>query len=119
MRDDALAIFKKEVARDPALVVYLEEKFRETHTGLVEQLLEDADETPFPLDQWAEALRALDRWLDAGGLSLPLADQVGYVSCAAEVGTAGSALTQLPQQVEEMLEAFGCERAVAAEAAEG
>lgn len=119
MQDDALEIFKQEVARDPALVHYLEKKFRETGTGLVERLLAEADETPFPLDQWAEALQALDHWLDSAGLSLPLADQVGYVSCAAEVGTAGSALTQLPQQVEEMLEAFGCERAVSAEAAEG
>ena len=51
-------------------------------------------------------------WLDARSLQLPIEDQLGYICCAGESAGAGANLTHLPPLVADMLEAYGCERAV-------
>lgn len=46
--------------------------------------LSEAGESPYPLRQWLEALHLFDRWLDTRGLSLPIENQISYVSYSAE-----------------------------------
>ncbi len=97
------------VADSPALIAYLEANFADAH--LRDFLLSEAEESPYPLRQWLEALRLFDQWLDTRRLSLPIENQIAYVACSSEGGSAYAALTQLPVQVEEMLEMFGCDEA--------
>lgn len=102
----------KEVAEFPPLVAYLEANFSGNGAYLASHLLTEADEGSFPLRQWVEALYQFDQWLNTRELSLPIEDQIGYVACSAEAGSAYATLTQLPLQVEEMLETYGCDQAV-------
>lgn len=112
MEKSAWEILLNELSASPELVAYVEANFQAGDADLIEHLLAEADEKPFSLHHWVEALRVLDHWLDGRGLELPAAEKIGYVSCAAEAATAGAALTHLPLHVEEMLEDYGCERAV-------
>jgi hypothetical protein len=112
MNDSAPEILINQVAESPALVAYLEANFQGANAHLATDLVSEADESPFPLRQWVEALLVFDQWLEARGLSVPIEDQIGYVTCSAEAGSAYSTLTQLPTQVEEMLENYGCDAAV-------
>jgi hypothetical protein len=102
----------ERVAEFPPLVAYLEAKFRGPDAHLADHLLAEADEKPFPLVQWVEALQRFDQWLETHGLSLPIENQIGYIGCSAEAGSGYATLTQLPLQVEEMLENYGCDDAV-------
>jgi hypothetical protein len=102
----------EEVADSPELLGYLETHFSEPGGGLAVRLIDAADESPFPLRQWLEALLVFDQWLDARGLRLPIEPQIGYVACSAEAGCAYPTLTQLPFQVGEMLEHYGCDEAI-------
>lgn len=101
----------KEAAVQPLLKDYVATHFSGDDAVLLELLFSEAEERPYPLQQWLEALVLVDRWLDQRGLSLPLEDQIGYVACSAEAGTAYATLTQLSVQVSEMLENYGCDAA--------
>lgn len=102
----------EEVADSPELLGYLETHFLEAGEPLARRLVDEADESPFPLRQWLEALLVFDQWLDARGLRLVIELQIGYVACSAEAGSAYPTLTQLPYQVGEMLEHYGCDEAI-------
>ncbi|MDH4444068.1 MAG: hypothetical protein QE267_02955 [Akkermansiaceae bacterium] len=97
------------LADSPTLIAYLEANFADAH--LRDFLLSEAEESPYPLRQWLEALHLFDQWLDTRRLSLPIENQIAYVACSSEGGSAYATLTQLPAQVEEMLEMFGCDEA--------
>lgn len=108
-----IEIFQEQFADSPKLLAYLEANFSGgENVALRGQLLEAADESSFSLRQWVESLRTLQSWLDARSLEMPVADQIGYVSCAGESAGSGSNLTHLPALVADMLETYGCERAV-------
>jgi hypothetical protein len=105
--------FKQQFADSPQLLVLLEAAFSGAENAVARaQLLELADESPFSLRQWVEALHTHSAWLDAHGLHMSLEDQLGYICCAGESASAGAHLTLLPALVEDMLEAYGCERAI-------
>lgn len=113
VEDIGIELFKKQFGDSPKLLAYLEANMSgDAKAAPRRQLLEAADESIFPLRQWIESLRTLQSWLDARGLELPLDDQLGYVCCAAESAVAGANLTQLPVLLADLLEAYGCERAV-------
>lgn len=101
----------KEVISFPALVTYLEANFADTEHNFPDLLLTKAEDSPYPLQQWLEALLLFDQWLHTRGLSLPIPNQIGYIACSAEAGSAYATLTQLPAQVSEMLENYGCDDA--------
>lgn len=82
-------------------------------------LLTAAEESPYPLRQWLEALVLFEQWLVTRRLSLPIANQIGYVACSVEGGSAYATLTQLPVQVCEILENYGCDDAEEAHPASG
>ena len=105
-------IFNEQFADSPQLVVFLEAHFNGIENNSVRrQLLEAVDVGEFSLQQWVESLSIVHSWLDARGLELAMAEQIGYVCCAGEAAGAGASLTHLPSLVAEMLEAYGCERA--------
>ncbi len=108
-----LEILLSEVAESPDLITYVETNFADTEFNLLDLLFTKAEETPYPLRQWLEALLLFDQWLDSRKLILPIANQISYVACSAEAGSAYATLTQLPFQVSEMLENYGCDDAVA------
>jgi hypothetical protein len=112
MKEMGFDLFREQFADSPDTVAFLEANFCDAPAGLIAALLEGADESDFSLREWVEALRVLSHWLDTHGLLLPLSDQIGYVSCASEAAGVGANLTHLPSLVSEMLEAYGCERAV-------
>ena len=101
----------KQAATTPNLEAYVATHFTGADGFHSNLLLSKADENPYPLQQWLEALHLFEQWLDHRGLSLPLENQIGYVACSAEAGSAYSTLTQLPTQVIEMLENYGCDDA--------
>jgi hypothetical protein len=101
----------KEAAVTPLLMNYVATHFSGDDGFLLDLLLSDAEESPYPLQQWLEALLFVDQWLVQCGLSLPLENQIGYVACSAEAGSAYATLTQLSVQVAEMLETYGCDAA--------
>jgi hypothetical protein len=105
-------VFFQQLAHSPANLAFLETQFRDVDPALCNLFVESVDDSSFSLRNWVEALRVLGHWLDARGLSLSLSDQIGYVACATDAAGAGSNLTHLPSLVEEMLETYGCERAV-------
>lgn len=109
MNEMKLDCWIRGVADSPALVAYLEENFLDDN--LPDFLLNEAEESPYPLLQWLEALHLFDQWLEIRGLSLPIKNQIAYVACSSESGSAYATLTQLPAQVEEMLETYGCDEA--------
>jgi hypothetical protein len=102
-----------KVSEAPHLVAYAETKFSGNEAQMAGHLLSEADESPFPIQQWVAALYEFDQWLLARGLTLPIKNQIGYVSCSAEVGSAYATMTQLPLQLIEMLEIYGCDEACA------
>lgn len=112
MKSREINIILQEVAESPALLAYVEAHFTGAGAHLPELLLSEAEDSPYPLSQWLEALQRFDRWLDTRGLSLPLENQISYVGCSAEAGSAYATLTQLPVQVEDMLDNYGCDDAV-------
>ena len=79
---------------------------------LQEMLLQEADESDFSLADWVDSLNVLYHWLEQGGLTLPLQDGLGYVSCAAKSVGSSSALNHLPSLVHDFLDQYGCELAV-------
>ncbi|MGJ8652305.1 MAG: hypothetical protein ACSHX8_03440 [Opitutaceae bacterium] len=106
------ASFLEQFADSPANLAFVEAHFRDAEQAVCDALLECVDESPYSLRDWIEALRKVGHWLDARSLAMELGDQIGYVSCATDSAGAGANLTHLPSLVEEMLEAYGCERAV-------
>lgn len=105
--------FKEQFAGSPQLLSFLEANFSGPDNAEArELLLTTSDESTFSLRQWVEGLRTIRAWLDARGLELPAGDEIGYVCCAGEAAGAGANLTSLPALVSDMLEAYGCERAV-------
>lgn len=106
-------VFKDMFANSPQLVAFLEANFAGPENQAARsRLLEYADESDYSLRHWVESLHTIQSWLDAHGLHMSIDDQIGYVSCAGQAAGAGSNLTVLPAMVEEMLDAYGCERAV-------
>ncbi len=106
-----LEILTTEVAGYPTLINYLEANFAGVECALPELLITKAEESPYPMRQWVEALLVFDQWLVTRRLSLPIANQISYVACSAEGGSAYATLTQLPVQVYDMLETYGCDDA--------
>lgn len=105
--------FKQQFADSPKLLALLEANFSGAENAVARhQLLELTDESAFSLRQWIESFRTMRAWLDARGLHMPIEDELGYICCAAESAGAGANLTHLPSLVADMLEAYGCERAV-------
>ncbi len=104
--------FFNAFADSPANLAFVEAQFKDADPALCDAFLESVDESAFSLSEWIDALRCLGHWLDAHGLAMELSDQVGYVCCASTAVDAGANLTHLPSLVSEMLEAYGCERAV-------
>ena len=101
-----------EFSGSPIALAYLDANFRENDGEAIRRLVASVDESNYSLRQWVESLMVMGQWLDVRGRALPLEDQVGYVCCAAEASAASSTMTHLPDLVGEMLEAYGCERAV-------
>ncbi|MEN8661189.1 MAG: hypothetical protein ACN4GF_10920 [Lentimonas sp.] len=104
--------FFKAFADSPADLAFIEALFQDADQALCDALLEGVDESVFSLPDWVEALRRQAQWLDARELSMELSDQVGYVSCASASAGAGANLTHLPSLLDDMLETYGCDRAV-------
>lgn len=100
------------VQESPSLLAYLDTHFGRVASHLPDLLLTEAEESPYPLCEWLEALHQFDKWLKAHGLILPIENQIGYIACAAQAGAAYANLTQLPAQLAEMLENYGCDEAV-------
>jgi hypothetical protein len=101
----------EQFADTPSVLAYLEAHF----TGaddLQLALLEEVDESDFSLCDWMEALLVLNQWLEERSLKLPISDNVGYVSCAVASAGTGANLSHLPSLVADLLEQYGCERAV-------
>ena len=99
-----------EVADSPTLVAYLEKYFADSQ--LPDLLLRAAEESPYPIRQWLEALDLFEHWLNTRKLSLPVKNQIAYVACSSEGGSAYATLIHLPAQVEDMLENYGCDEAI-------
>lgn len=112
MRHLKLEILINEVAEFPELITYLEANFAGLECELSDLLLTKAEDSPYPRRSWLEALLLFERWLSTRGLSLPIANQMSYIACCAEAGSAYASLTQLPAQVSDMLENYGCDDAV-------
>jgi hypothetical protein len=71
-------------------------------------LVSSIDETPFPIDDWAQAWCVLARYLQAEGSTLALKDQLHYLSCAAEgAAPGGKPYTTLHAAVEEYISTEG------------
>ncbi len=112
MKKLGLDFFVEQFADSPAALVYLESNFSSMQALDQAALLDAVDESDFTLRQWVDALMLLERWLEVRELELPVVDQLGYVCCSAEAAGAGANVTYLPSLVEDMLAAYGCERAV-------
>lgn len=112
MSEEKTSRLWREAGESPAIAAYVEANFSGSSVQSLErQLLEQVDASDFSLREWLDGLVLLTQWLEARGLELGVADQIGYVNCAAEAAGAGSGLSRLPSLVEEMLDDFGCERA--------
>lgn len=111
MKQVEMQSFLEQFADSPANLAFAEALFAEVDATTLNEFLEDVDDSPFSLRDWISALRILGSWLDARKLTLSLQDQIGYVSCAAESAGASANLTELSALVDEMLTAYGCERA--------
>jgi hypothetical protein len=104
---------RRQFVDSPQLLAFLEANFiGSVNAAALNALLLNADESAFSLPHWVEALCTLRNWLNARGLEMSLEDEIGYVSCAVEAAGAGANLSYLPALVDEMLQAYGCERAV-------
>ena len=100
-----------EFADSPSVLAYLDAHFKGAE-DLQRALLEEVDESDFSLRDWIEALLVLNQWLEERSLNLPFNDNIGYVSCAGASAGAGAHLSHLPSLVADLLEQYGCERAV-------
>lgn len=106
-------VYKQQFADSPQLLLFLEANLCGVENAAArDQLLQAADESSFSLRQWVDSLRSVQAWLGGHSLEMSLEDQIGYVCCASESAGAGANLTYLSSQVADMLEAYGCERAV-------
>ena len=112
MNKSGFESFLKEFSDTPANAAFVDAQFRDVDDATVDEFLEAVDGSDFSFLDWVESLRSLVLWLDSNGLTMQLSDQIGYISCAAASAGAGAHLTCLPLLVEEMLDAYGCERAV-------
>jgi hypothetical protein len=101
----------EEFADSPSLLAYLDAHFKGAE-DLQRALLEEVDESDFSLRDWMEALLVLNQWLEERSLNLPINDNIGYVSCAGASAGTGAHLSHLPSLVADLLEQYGCERAV-------
>jgi hypothetical protein len=101
----------EQFANSPSVLAYLDAHF-EGADDLLRALLEEVDESDFSLHDWMEALLVLNQWLEERGLNLPIRDNIGYVSCAVASAGTGAHLSHLPSLVADLLEQYGCERAV-------
>jgi hypothetical protein len=111
MQEFETTSFWVQFADSPSVLSYLEAHFQgEDH--LQHALLEQADESAFSLHQWVEGLIVLSQWLEVHGLELSMEDHIGYVSCAVASVGAGATFSDLPSVVHDLLEQYGCERAV-------
>ena len=104
--------FVEQFANSPASMAYLEAHFSNIDSATIDALLEFVDEGMYSLRDWIEALREMGHWLDAQHLEMELMEQIGYVSCAAAAAGAGANLSNLSSLVDDMLQTYGCERAV-------
>lgn len=111
MHSPKLEILTRDVAEFPVLVAYLEANFTGTEPDLVDLLLTQAGESPYALSAWIDSLVLFRHWLNTHQLTLPITNQISYIACSAEGGSAYATLTQLPAQVQEMLETYGCDAA--------
>jgi len=100
-----------QFADSPRVLAYLDAHFKGAE-DLLPALLEQVDESDFSLRDWMEALIVLNQWLEERSLNLPTNDNNGYVSCAVASAGAGAHLSHLPSLVHDLLEQYGCERAV-------
>ncbi len=100
-----------QFADSPCVLAYLDIHFKGAD-DLLRALLEQVDESAFSLRDWMEALIVLNQWLQERSLNLPINDNIGYVSCAVASAGAGAHLSHLPSLVHDLLEQYGCERAV-------
>lgn len=101
----------QRAAVTPHLEAYVATHLLRLDSILLDLLLNEAEESPYPLQQWLEALHLINQWMDQRGLSLPIENQIAYVACSAEAGSAYATLTQLSAQVADMLENYGCDEA--------
>ena len=91
--------------------------FLETHLGDAGQALSRdlrlaVDASEFTLSEWVAALRVLADWLQQQQRTLPMPDQIGYIECVCAAAGAGAHLSDLASLLEEMLQLYGCERAL-------
>lgn len=112
MRKLVTDTFGEAFADSPANLAYVEATFCSVDQVLIDEFLGSVDESDFSLRDWVEALREIGHWLDVGGLTMELNDQIGYISCAAASAGPATNLTHLPGLVNEMLQTYGCECAV-------
>ncbi len=102
----------KYFADSPANLAFVEAHFLNMDASSCDAFLDTVDDSSYTLRDWVEALRCMGQWLDAHGMTMELKDQIGYVNCAGAAAGSGANLTHLPSLVDEMLETYGCERAV-------
>ena len=108
-----IALFVEQFADSPHLLSFFEANFGTAEQAAIRRdLLDASDASEFSLRQWVESLRTLRSWLDERGLTMSVEDEIGYIHCAGEVAGHSSHLTYLPALVTDMLETYGCERAV-------
>jgi len=105
-------LFVKQFAGSPASLAYMEANFGDADPAIIDALLELVDEGEYSLRDWIEALREIGHWLDAREMEMAMMDQLGYISCASVSAGAGANLSHLPSLVDDMLQMYGCERAV-------
>ena len=104
--------FWQQQVHSPRHLAYLEAHFINAGEPLSRALLEGVDASHFSVGDWVEALLVMSQWLEAHGLALPMEDQVGYLECACAAAGAGATFSDLPSLVQDLLQAYGCERAV-------
>jgi len=105
--------FHKMFADSPQLIALLDAKFGGSENEASrDRLLELVDESDYSLRHWVESVRTVQAWLDTHGLEMSTEDQLGYICCAGESAGAGSNLSHLPSLVADVLNAYGCERAL-------
>lgn len=112
MHQPELAHTWQQLVDAPHQLAYLETHFSNPAEPLSRSLREAVDASHFSLAQWVEAFLVLGQWLHDRGLMLPIEDQLGYIECACAAAGAGAGLSDLPSLLQELLQAYGCERAV-------
>ena len=104
--------FLRHLSDSPHLLSFMEANFNGENKAVRERLGELVDESDYELRDWIQSLSIIGHWLDSHSMQMPLDDQVGYVCCAVEAIGAGATFEDLPNIVREMLEKYGCDRAV-------